>query len=307
MASISPSRSAGSVEVLVIGEALIDIVHTPQGTAKIPGGSPANVAYGLAKLGIRPSLWTALANDQHGDMIREHLDSAGVTVLPWATPKDRTSTSTVRLAEDGSPQYEFDVHWSIQARKLHKIPRLLHVGSAAAFCAPGNDAIEDALRQCHGISLVTFDPNIRPALIPPHAQSLKAFERIAAMADVVKLSDEDANWLYPRLRIENVAQHILELGPDLVSITQGEKGALLTSSQASTAIPAVPVTVVDTIGAGDSYMSALIFSLLDSAQSGYGQAALTQLGRVAAAAAAITVSRTGARPPSRSELVAAFA
>lgn len=300
-------NKATATDVLVIGEALIDIVNTPRETHEYPGGSPANVAYGLAKLGASPALWTALADDSHGDLLRAHLRGAGAVVLPWAAPLKRTSTSTVVLADDGSAQYDFNVEWDIQKFDLPWIPRLLHVGSAAAFSTPGNYAVEDALSQCHGTSLVTFDPNIRPALIPPHRESLAAFERIVSLTNVVKLSDEDADWLYPGGASSEKAAHILTLGPDLVVITQGSEGALLAGRHASIVVPSVPVTVADTIGAGDSYMAALIYSLLNTTETDYDVAALSRIGRVAAAAAAITVSRAGAQPPSRAELLAQLA
>ncbi len=294
--------TARSAEALVIGESLIDIVTTSSGTHEYPGGSPANVAYGLSKLGTETALWTALGDDRLGAIVRAHLDSAGVEVLEWAKPLTSTSTANVQLADDGSAEYEFSVDWSIQEVNLPWLPSLLHIGSAAAFTDPGCQAVENAVLQCAGKSIVTFDPNIRPELIPPHRESLAAFERIAAMANVVKLSDEDAHWLFPGRSNSEVAEHILTLGPDLVVITRGALGAMLTSADTAIMVPPVPTTVADTIGAGDSYMAALIFSILAAPDAAYGAVSLERMGRVAAAAAAITVGRSGANPPFLAEL-----
>lgn len=289
-------------DALVIGESLIDVVSASFGTHEYPGGSPANVAYGLSKLGTGTALWTALGEDRLGGILRSHLVGAGVEVLDWAKPLASTSTAKVRLADDGSAEYEFSVDWNIQDVNLPWLPTLLHIGSAAAFTDPGCRAVENAVLQCAGKSIVTFDPNIRPELIPPHGESLATFERIAALANVVKLSDEDAHWLYPGRSNSQVAQHALSLGPDLVVITRGALGAILTSADTAITVPPVTTTVSDTIGAGDSYMAALIFSILSAPDAGYGAQSLERIGRVAAAAAAITVGRSGANPPFLAEL-----
>ena len=122
------------------------------------------------------------------------------------------------------------------------------------------------------------------------------------LADVVKLSDEDAQWLYPRKTLEDTATHILGLGAELAVITKGSSGSLLATAGARLSIPAVDSRVVDTIGAGDSYMSALILGLLARGTDGFAPSVLEQLGRTAAMAAAITVRRAGANPPTRDEL-----
>ncbi|WP_449371850.1 PfkB family carbohydrate kinase [Arthrobacter psychrolactophilus] len=119
-------------------------MSTSLGTHEYPGGSPANVAYGLSKLGAGTALWTALGDDRLGDILRSHLTGAGVEVLDWAKPLASTSTAKVQLAEDGSAEYDFSVDLTIQERPLPVLPALLHVGSAAAFTDPGCRAVEDA-------------------------------------------------------------------------------------------------------------------------------------------------------------------
>ncbi|HEU4668375.1 MAG TPA: PfkB family carbohydrate kinase, partial [Arthrobacter sp.] len=128
------------------------------------------------------------------------------------------------------------------------------------------------------------------------------FEELVQLTSVVKLSDEDAKWLYPEKALEETATHILGLGAELAVITKGQSGSLLATPTTTLSIPAVKTPVVDTIGAGDSYMSALILGLLTRGTGGLAPSVLDQLGCTAAAAAAITVSRAGARPPTEDEL-----
>lgn len=176
-------------------------------------------------------------------------------------------------------------------------PSVLHTGSIASFVAPGAGKVKAVLEQLRHVCTITYDPNIRPALLGTHAEARCTFEELVHLTHVVKLSDEDARWLYPEKAPEETATHILALGADLAVITKGPSGSLLATSSTILSIPAVTSPVVDTIGAGDSYMSALILGLLTRGTDGYAPSVLEQLGRTAAAAAAITVGRAGARPP----------
>jgi fructokinase len=149
---------------------------------------------------------------------------------------------------------------------------------------------------------VTYDPNIRPALLGSHFEARTIFEELVPYTEVIKLSDEDAQWLYPELDVEGLQEHLLQLGTGLVAVTMGAEGSLLQTRKARVAIPAVRSTVVDTIGAGDSYMSALIYGLLLRGADGLAPSVLESLGRMASKAAAITVRRPGAQPPTLEEL-----
>ena len=150
--------------------------------------------------------------------------------------------------------------------------------------------------------MITYDPNIRPALLGSHAEAKATFEELVPLTDVVKLSDEDAHWLYPQKSLDETAAHILGLGAGLTVITKGAEGSQFTTPAANISIPAVKSKVADTIGAGDSYMSALILGFLTRGTEGFAPAVLEQLGHTAAAAAAITVQRPGANPPTLEEL-----
>ena len=300
-----PGPSAqDQLDVVVIGEALIDIVNTPEGTISYPGGSPANVAYGLGRLGVSTGLLTAIGEDDYGNAITNHLQSAGVRLLPGSTSLERTATATATLAADGSASYEFDIAWELAPVAPAMVPKVLHTGSIATFLAPGASAVRSLLEQGHKSCLVTYDPNIRPALLGSHAEAKRVFEDLLPLTDVVKLSDEDAHWLYPTSSPDEVTSRLLAHGARLAVITLGADGALLATESAKFSIPSVKTEVADTIGAGDSYMSALIFGLLAEGEEGFAPGALETIGRTASMAAAITVSRSGANPPTVSELQA---
>ncbi|WP_026542278.1 carbohydrate kinase family protein [Paenarthrobacter nicotinovorans] len=300
-----PGGSAQNpLDVLVIGEALVDIVNTREGRISYPGGSPANVAYGLGRLGVPTGLLTAIGEDEHGAAITSHLHSAGVQLLPGSTSLTRTATATATLAADGSASYEFDILWELPPVAPAMIPKVLHTGSIATFLAPGAASVRTLLEQSHDSCLVTYDPNIRPALLGSHAEAQQTFEDLLPLIDVIKLSDEDAQWLYPESSPDDVASRLLNHGARMAVITRGAEGALLATPGARATIPSVKTNVADTIGAGDSYMAALIFELLARGEKAFAPTALGDIGQTAAVAAAITVSRPGANPPTSDELQA---
>lgn len=286
-------------DVLVIGEALIDVVEKGSWVTEHVGGSPANVALGLGRRGVQCALLTQLGNDQHGAAVVEHLKESGVHVLPESFMLPHTSRAVADIAADGQAEYQFDVTWDTLPPVRTATPRLVHTGSIAAFLAPGAASVRQALEGT-GAEHVTFDPNIRPALMPPHPQALEMFEATTTLTTAVKMSDQDAAWLYPDLAPDGVIDAVLALGPRLVAITMGSDGALLASKEARARIPAVRVQAVDTIGAGDTFMASLIQSLLND--PAVDRAGLERLGMNAVRAAAITVSRAGADLPWAREL-----
>lgn len=298
--------------VLAIGEALVDVIDGREH----PGGSPMNIAYGLARLGRPVALLTALGPDARGRAIADHLASAGATLAPASFRDEPTSTATAELQPDGSAHYTFDLHWSLPSEVAVPPAHIVHVGSIGAFIEPGGSAVVAAARAAVGRgALVTFDPNIRPALMGARAEAPERFAALAGLSTVVKLSDEDAAWLYPDAATdaEVAITRILALGPALVVLTRGGEGAVLATATERVAVPGQRVDVVDTIGAGDSLMSALVFQIarmLDAGTptaalrdgSAFDAATLADLGAFAVRCAAITVSRAGATPPRLAEL-----
>ena len=306
-ANAGPADSAtraATPEVIVIGEALVDVVASAEGAVEHPGGSPSNVAYGLGLLGIRTALLTSIGDDDRGRAIEAHLQRAGVALLPGSRTPGRTASATATLAADGSATYDFDIRWELPAVAPASLPKVLHTGSIATFLAPGAAAVRTLLEQAHRECVVTYDPNIRPALLGSQAEARTIFEELVPLTDVVKLSDEDARWLYPDLQLEDAAARILGLGAGLTVVTRGSEGSLLATADLQLTVPAVRSAVADTIGAGDSYMAALIYGLLARGTDGLAPAVLETLGRTASKAAAITVRRPGANPPTAAELLA---
>lgn len=295
------------LDVVVVGEALIDIVNSPEGQTEYPGGSPANVAYGLGRLDVKAGLLTAVGRDSRGAAIAAHLASAGVVVLPGSQSLAKTATATAEIAADGSAEYTFDIEWNLGPAALPYAPKVLHTGSIATFLEPGAANVRTLLEQAQGGCIVTYDPNIRTDLLGSHGEALRIFEELVPLTSVVKLSDDDAFWLYPGKSLEESAQHILGLGAGLAVVTRGAQGSLMATRHTQLTVPAVTSVVADTIGAGDSYMSALILGLLLRGSQGLAPTVLERIGQTASMAASITVGRPGANPPTHRELLAGMA
>ncbi len=305
-----------SPEIIVIGEALTDIVETASGTAEFAGGSPMNVAIGLARLGHDVSLVTRIGSDARGAEIKRHVEESGARIFPGSVIDEPQSTAKAVLDATGAASYEFDIRWSLDFVAALPEVRLLHTGSIAAFLAPGAADVRRLLAAAASGTIVTFDPNIRPSLLESPELTRPVVEDLAGLAGIVKLSDEDAEWLYPELSQDEVLDRLLSTGPALVVITRGGDGAVLSTSADRVEIPGVKVTVADTIGAGDSFMSALIHHVAGMLAGGVSPASiregsafdreeLERLGAFAAACAAITVSRKGANPPTLADLLPA--
>ncbi len=299
-------------DVLVIGESLVDIVETADGEViETPGGSALNVAITLARLGVGTLLLTALGDDERADQIESHLAASGVTLVEGTRRLRRTSTAAARLQADGSAHYAFDVAWEPTTAAAPPA-RVVHAGSLALFLEPGAALVRRQLETVTDTALVTLDPNIRPTLLPARDAVLPGFEELLPLSHVVKLSDEDAAWLYPNLAERDVVRRLLDLGPSLVAITRGSSGCVLACRDSVVELSAAPTEVVDTIGAGDSFMGALIEQLLvrDLTQDlRVGRALwpeeLAVIGGAAARVAAVTVGRRGADPPRLAELCGA--
>lgn len=299
----------GDARIVVIGEALVDVVHRLDGRIEeMPGGSPANVALTLGRLGHRPQLVTQLADDRHGRVVRAWLDESGVELVASASP--RTSTATAFLDAAGAASYEFDLDWDI-AIAPQEVIDVLHSGSIAALLEPGATEVVRAMGEARHDALVTYDPNVRPALLGDRGPVRERVERVVALSDLVKASDEDLEWLYPESSAVEVARAWQATGPAVVIVTSGADGAFAVTAHGVWEVAAPRIRVADTVGAGDTFMAALIDVLLRLGISGaegrdrlhrIGSSELTGMLERAALAAAITVSRPGADPPNAREL-----
>ena len=227
-----------------------------------------------------------------------------------------TSVAQATLDAQGQATYHFDLTWSVPDLAGIDPVGHVHTGSIAATIEPGGTQVLDAVRTLRQRGTVSYDPNMRPTLMGSPDQVRERVEAILALSDVVKASDEDIQWLYPGSYQPDVLRAWLDAGPSLAVITRGGKGALYAVRSAApgevTTVAARPVEVIDTVGAGDSFMAGLVSGLLDSGYLG-SLAARERLAAAgiddirpsidrALATSSATVARTGAYAPSRAEI-----
>jgi fructokinase len=299
--------------VLVVGESLVDVVRTASGDLQeYAGGSAANVAVALARLGRPTRLATSFAADRHGELLAEHLRRAGVELAGDPAVVARTSTALATIGESGAADYTFDLDWRLPAVPEDEDPLVVHTCSLGAVLPPGADDVLRLLRRLRTRATVSYDINARPAVTGTGPDTVERVERMVAVADLVKASDEDLHALYPGHSLADAALGLLELGPAAVVVTRGAQGALWMDRVAPVDVASQPVPVVDTIGAGDTFGAGLLDALWERGRLGAdARGALFSLPRGevaevlehAARAAAVTVSRPGADPPYRHELL----
>jgi fructokinase len=303
-------------DLLVIGECVADIVRLPDAADQVhPGGSPANVAYGLARLGHGATLLTQLGPDDNGRLIRDHLADAGVEVRTDGATAP-TPSAAVTLDDGGRAAYTFEIAWTLDPVSPDRPPHHVHTGSIATVMEPGAATVLAAVESLRTSATVSYDPNVRPELMGDHDAAVRKVERCVALSDVVKASDEDLQWLYPGQEPEQAAERWLTTGPAVVLVTRGGDGALAVLPDGHVTVDALPTDVVDTVGAGDAFMSGTLHALASHGLLGAdGRGRLRSLDRDtmtdvlchAAACAAVTVARAGAKPPDEAELKAALA
>lgn len=299
---------------LIIGEALIDMMcKEVDGRSEHVGGSPLNVAVGLARLGRGVDFLTHIADDSHGRQIARYLKNAGVQLVPGSVDARRTPTAMATVGADGSASYEFDLDWRLSGTPPVPPPLLVHTGSIAAVREPGCLAVAALLDTYRVSATVTFDPNVRPSLIVDRDQARERIDNLVGRADVVKVSDEDLRWLVPERAPLDTARSWLACGPAIVALTQGDRGASAWCAAGRVEVPAEPVDVVDTVGAGDAFMVGLLDTLWGRGLLGGDRRnelrritldTLASALEVAATASALTVARPGADLPDRAALQA---
>ena len=302
--------------ILAIGEALIDVVITyeqPDFPVEIPGGSPANVALTLGRLGRPVALATWIGLDERGRLIDFHMYDSSVHVTGASRGASHTSTALARLDESGAASYTFDLEWA-PAPPITVPPtaQIIEAGSISAIIEPGASAVLDALARGREHALVCFDPNARPSIMGEPEAALASLERFIALADVVKVSDEDIEWLTGGAPVDEVVDRWLGMGPSLVVVTRGKHGSdIATASGLRVTKTPGNVEVVDTVGAGDSFMGGMIDAMWGMGLRGAdAREALRSLPEEqvraiidrASAVSDVTVSRKGANPPWAHEL-----
>jgi fructokinase len=294
--------------VLVVGESLIDIVRRPDGTTvEHAGGSAANVAVALARLGRPVQFLTAYGDDERGGVLARHLNQSAVGLVGDPHSLDRTATALATVAGDGSATYSFDIEW-----RLNPLPDIspvaVHACSIGAVLEPGASDVRRLLEELRPNATISYDVNARPAVTGAGPEVVCAVEDVVALADLVKASDEDLDTLYPGEPVEQAVERLHALGPSDVVVTRGRHGAAWYGADGRVDVHAADTDVADTIGAGDTFGAAILDALWDlnalrGRLTGLGADEIGFIIRHAARAAAITVSRPGADPPYRHELL----
>ncbi|KOX23987.1 hypothetical protein ADK67_19865 [Saccharothrix sp. NRRL B-16348] len=306
--------------IIVGGEALVDLVPDHAGGYRpLPGGSPANTAVGLGRLGAPTALLARLADDRLGALLRTHLENSNVGLAYAVRSTSPTTLAVVDVDRDGAADYSFyvdgcaDGGWRVADLPTELPPdAALHVGGSFALAVePMAAAFDTLLSRERGRRLITFDPNIRPSLVDDDATVRARLRRWLGMADVVKVSADDLEWIAPGRSPADVAAEWHELGPALVVVTRGADGVYASGPAGGLRLPGVPVDVADTVGAGDAFTAGLL-AALDRADQLTRTAVATLIGAELAAVldyaqrvAAITCTRPGADPPWFDELLLA--
>ncbi|OBI15163.1 carbohydrate kinase [Mycobacterium sp. E2497] len=292
---------------LVIGESLIDIVEGDEHV----GGSPLNVAVGLARLGREVDFLTHIADDPYGRRIAEYVKAAGAQLVSGSIAATRTPTAVAAIAEDGSADYVFNLDWRLSGALAGPPPLFVHTGSIAATREPGCLAVAALIDTYRDSATVTFDPNVRPSLTADPALARARIEHLVARSDIVKVSDEDLRWIEPDHEPERTARAWLAAGPAVVAVTMGARGSRAFCAAGEVQVTAKPARVVDTVGAGDAFMVGLLDSLWEMNLLGADRRAtlariepdaLTAALGTASAVSALTVARAGADLPDRAAL-----
>ena len=310
--------------ILCCGEALIDFVPTADGAGyrPVPGGSIFNIAVGLGRLGVPVGYLGKLSTDFFGDRLAHTLSENGVDTSLTLRAPGPTSLAFVDLFAGSSrePRYMFYAEAAVDRslaigelpKRLPASVQALHFGSISLVLEPGASSLESLMRREAGQHLISLDPNVRPGLIQDRDAYRARFEGWTEVADLLRLSRADLDWLYPDRSWEAAFQDWFSRGVSLVILTNGAQGALgVTAEGASVSCPAAAVEVVDTVGAGDSFLAACLFFLArEGALSSKEALRCMPAGTIerclvfASRAAAHTCSRPGSDPPFLRELEA---
>lgn len=301
--------------ILSAGEALIDMLPrtTTLGEAAFSpyaGGAVMNTAIALGRLGSASGFLTGLSSDLMGDVLRETLAASKVN-LDYAVRSDRPTTlAFVKLVNGSASYFFYDENTAGRMMTLAEMPVLPETVSAYftggiwLAVEPCGSALEAMLLREAKLRVAMIDPNVRPGFVKDRAAYTARIDRMIAASDIVKLSDEDAEWLYGAVD----PQAILAKGPKVVLITEGAKGASAYTARGVVSVAAPKIVVADTVGAGDTFNAGFLAALdragllSKAAVAELSDAALSDALTLGTRAAAVTCSRAGANPPWAHEL-----
>ncbi|TPI44842.1 carbohydrate kinase [Mesorhizobium sp. B2-9-1] len=305
--------------ILCCGEALIDMLPrtTTQGEAAFApyvGGAVFNSAIALGRLGAPAGFFSGLSSDLFGGQFREALGASKVSSTYAHTSPRPTTLAFVRLTNGQATYTFYDENTAGRMLTIEDLPKLgseieaMLFGAISLISEPAGSAYEEFMRREHESRVMMLDPNIRPNFIPDKAKHLRRIREMMAMADIVKLSDEDLKWFDEAGSHEDVVRNWLERGPKLIVVTHGSEGAVGYSKAHKVTVMPQKVKVIDTVGAGDTFNAGILASLHEqglltkAAIGDLPEDAIRKALELGAKAAAVTVSRAGANPPWRHEI-----
>lgn len=301
------------MSIWVCGEVLIDLIPVAPGSQeRVPhvGGGPANTAKALARLGHDVHFIDGISTDEYGQMSRKELLDDEVKLDLALTSEKPTCRAIVSLDSNGSASYEFeiagtatfdfDLKWLPDPSQYK--PNVLHIGTLVTVIQPSADVLYDWALQVAEFAPIVFDPNVRSVVMSDRDQYEASVEKWAAISSVIKVSNDDLAWLFPDKTIDEVANRWVEDGAALVVVTRGGDGLVGYTSEGRVEVPGEKITVVDTVGAGDTVGAIIVEAMIEQGILNLtGDNLRTVLAR-AAKAAGITCSRAGAQPPYKHEL-----
>jgi len=306
--------------MMVCGEALLDVFAAAETRTGLTldanvGGSPFNVVVGLARLGQPVGFFSAVSTGFAGERLMRALVAEGVDTQAIARLAAPTTLSLIGLDAQGVPSYAFYGEGCadrlLQASDMARVPpglTVVNVGSYATVVEPTASALRALVERERGRALIAYDPNIRLNVEPELQRWRDQLVWMQTRADLLKVSEEDLDLLQPGAVLDDFATRVLAQGVKAVVVTRGAHGAVGWTAQTRVVTPPVPVTVIDTVGAGDTFQAALLTWLAENgalsaaALASLPQQALADALAFAAQAAAITCSRRGADMPRRAEL-----
>jgi len=297
-------------QVWVAGEVLIDLIPNANTSKPIVGGGPANTAKALARVGVDTQFIDGISTDDYGLMIKDELITSGIK-LDYVKYSDKpTCLAKVSLNEKGSASYEFVIEgtttfdfsqqWLPNPAQLK--PSLLYTGTLATIIEPGASELFTWARSVAKSAPIVFDPNIRAAVMNDRNRYVSQVERWVSISSAVKVSQEDLSWLYPSLDIDQIVNNWLTLGALLIVVTFGDQGLAAYRLGEKIKVDAIKVKVVDSVGAGDTVGAILVEAIVKDSLASLSGGRLEMMLKRAAKAAAITVSRAGANPPTSEEI-----
>ena len=292
--------------IVVVGEALIDLVIDPDGSVEAAlGGAPFNTARAIGRLGADVAFAGALGTDRFGTMLASQLADDGVDATSAPRVDLPTTLAAAELDERGAAAYRFyfaGTSAPALADPLTVAGDVFFTGGLGLVLEPMADTVADMVAAFGGVSMV--DVNCRPHIVPDRTVYVERVRRVLNHTDVVKVSDDDLDYLVPGARPLDAARGLLDRGPKVVLLTAGSQGAHVVTDAGERFVPAVRVDVVDTVGAGDSFGAGFLVAWTEGGDA----SSFDDVDRLADAAAfgarvaAIVCTRRGAVPPMRSEI-----